>query len=150
MVSASSWNYIRGISNPASYYSIILLSTLGMVLIAYSTDLVMLFIACVLMSITTYALAAYAKKDPISNEAAIKYFMFGALSSALIVLAIGFVYGATGTTNIGESMKVLANTVSQSGPGQLIGGVIPISYLAIGMLIAGFGFQMGLVPFHMW
>ena len=150
MVSVSSWNYIRGISNPASYYSLILLSTIGMVLIAYSTDLVMLFIAWELMSIPTYALAAYAKKDPISNEAAIKYFMFGALSSALIVLAIGFVYGATGTTNIGESMKVLANTVSQSGPGQLIGGVIPISYLAIGMLIAGFGFKMGLVPFHMW
>ena len=77
MVSASSWNYIRGISNSASYYSLILLSTIGMVLIAYSTDLVMLFIAWELMSIPTYALAAYAKKDPISNEAAIKYFMFG-------------------------------------------------------------------------
>jgi len=53
MVSVSSWNYIRGISNPASYYSLILLSTIGMVLIAYSTDLVMLFIAWELMSIPT-------------------------------------------------------------------------------------------------
>src|SRR5574339_1235687 len=109
MVSASSWNYIRGISNPASYYSLILLSCIGMVLIAYSTDLVMLFIAWELMSIPTYALAAYAKKDPISNEAAIKYFLFGALSSTILVLAIGLVYGVTGTTNIGEAIVSMVN-----------------------------------------
>lgn len=150
MVSASSWNYMRGITNPASYYSLILLSTIGMVLIAYSTDFVMLFIAWELMSIPTYALAAYAKKDPISNEAAIKYFMFGALSSSILVLAIGLVYGVTGTTNIGESIMILAETNSQTQPDQLIGGFIPISYLAIGMFVAGFGFKMGLVPFHMW
>ncbi|HSA75247.1 MAG TPA: NADH-quinone oxidoreductase subunit N [Candidatus Nitrosocosmicus sp.] len=150
MVSASSWNYMRGITNTASYYSLILLSTIGMVLIAYSTDFVMLFIAWELMSIPTYALAAYAKKDPISNEAAIKYFMFGALSSSILVLAIGLVYGVTGTTNIGESIMILAETNSQTQPDQLIGGFIPISYLAIGMFVAGFGFKMGLVPFHMW
>lgn len=73
MVTASSWNYMRGITATASYYSLILLSTIGMVLIAYSTDFVTLFIAWELMSIPTYALAAYAKRDPISNEAAIKY-----------------------------------------------------------------------------
>jgi NADH:ubiquinone oxidoreductase subunit 2 (subunit N) len=88
MVSASSWNYMRGISNYSSYYSLILLSTIGMVLIAYSTDFVMLFIAWELMSIPTYALAAFSKRDPISNEAAIKYFMFGAFSSYILVLAI--------------------------------------------------------------
>jgi NADH-quinone oxidoreductase subunit N len=79
-----------------------------MVLIAYSTDLVMLFVSWELMSLPTYALAAFSKRDPISNEAAIKYFMFGALSSGILVLAIGFVYGITGTTNIGESIKALA------------------------------------------
>src|SRR5918999_758497 len=107
MVSASSWNYMQGISNYSSYYSLILLSTIGMILIAYSTDFVMLFISWELMSIPTYALAAFSKKDPISNEAAIKYFMFGALSTSIL-------------------------------------------YLAIGLFIAGFGFKMGLVPFHMW
>ena len=108
MVSASSWNYMKGISNSASYYSLILLSTIGMILIAYSTDFVMLFIAWELMSIPTYALAAFSKKDPISNEAAIKYFMFGAFSSSILVLAIGFVYAVTGTTNIGDSITILA------------------------------------------
>src|SRR5215211_5735106 len=90
MVTVSSWNYMKGRSNPAVYYSLILLSTVGMVLIAYSTDLLMLFVSWELMSLPTYALAAFSKRDPISNEAAIKYFMFGALSSGIIVLAMGF------------------------------------------------------------
>lgn len=150
MVSASSWNFMRGISNSSSYYSLILLSTIGMILIAYSTDFVMLFIAWELMSIPTYALAAFSKKDPISNEAAIKYFMFGAFSSAILVLAIGFVYAVTGTTNIGDSITILAELSALNQTSDKLAGVIPISYLAIGLFVAGFGFKMGLVPFHMW
>src|SRR5512133_309394 len=107
MVTASSWNYMRGRVNPAPYYSLILLSSIGMVLIAYSTDLVMLLVAWELMSIPTYALAAFSKRDPISNEAAIKYFMFGALSAASLVFAIGIVYGITGTTNIGAAIHAM-------------------------------------------
>jgi F420H2 dehydrogenase subunit N len=150
MVSASSWNYIQGISNYSSYYSLILLSTIGMILIAYSTDFVMLFISWELMSIPTYALAAFSKKDPISNEAAIKYFMFGALSTSILVLGIGFVYAVTGTTNIGDSITILAELSALPQNQNSLGGIIPISYLAIGLFIAGFGFKMGLVPFHMW
>jgi proton-translocating NADH-quinone oxidoreductase chain N len=136
MVTASSWNYYKGRSNPAAYYSLILLSSIGMVIIAYSTDLVMLLVAWELMSLPTYA-----QRDPISNEAAIKYFMFGALSSAIIVLAIGLVYGITGTTNIGDSIRALAN---------LDASLVPVGLLAVALFIAGFGFKMGLVPFHMW
>lgn len=141
MVTASSWDYMKGKANPAAYYSLILLSSVGMVLIAYSTDLLMLFVSWELMSLPTYALAAFSKRDPISNEAAIKYFMFGALSSGIIVLAIGFVYGITGTTNIGESITAMAS---------LDPDLIPIGLVAIALFIAGFGFKMGLVPFHMW
>jgi NADH-quinone oxidoreductase subunit N len=141
MVTASSWDYMKGKSNVAAYYSLILLSSIGMVLIAYSTDLVMLFVSWELMSLPTYALAAFSKRDPISNEAAIKYFMFGALSSGILVLAIGFVYGITGTTNIGESVKALV-TLDQN--------LIPVGLFATALFIAGFGFKMGLVPFHMW
>src|SRR5215510_12582476 len=107
MVTASSWSFMKNKSNPAAYYSLILLSSIGMILIAYSTDYVMLLVSWELMSIPTYALAAFSKRDPISNEAAIKYFLFGALSSAIIVLAIGLVYGITGTTNIGEALKAV-------------------------------------------
>ncbi len=141
MITASSWNYMKGRSNPAAYYSLILLSTIGMVLIAYSTDFVMLLIAWELMSLPTYALAGFSKRDPVSNEAAIKYFMFGALSSALIVFAIGLVYGMTGTTNIGDSIKALTN---------LDPSMMPVALLAVVLFVAGFGFKMGLVPFHMW
>jgi proton-translocating NADH-quinone oxidoreductase chain N len=141
VVAASSWTYMKGRANPAAYYSLLLLSSIGMVLIGYSTDLVMLLVAWELMSIPTYALAAFAKRDPISNEAAIKYFMFGALSSAILVFAIGLVYGITGSTNIG----VAVTTFATLGP-----ELIPVGLLAIGLFIAGFGFKMGLVPFHMW
>ena len=88
MTVAGSFNYMRKKSNPAMYFSLILLSSIGMVLIAYSTDLVMLFIAWELMSIPTYILAGFNKKNPISNEAAIKYFLFGAMSSAIIIYGI--------------------------------------------------------------
>jgi len=141
MVTASSWNYMKNKTNPAAYYSLILLSSIGMILIAYSTDLVMLLVAWELMSIPTYALAAFSKRDPISNEAAIKYFLFGALSSAILVVAIGLVYGITGTTNIGEAIISMVN-VQQD--------LVPITLLALALFIAGFGFKMGLVPFHMW
>src|SRR5579885_3871059 len=134
MTTVGSFNYMRGRSNPAVYYSLILLSSIGMVLIAYSTDLVMLLVSWELMSIPTYALAAFAKRDPVSNEAAIKYFMFGALSSALLVFAIGLVYGIAGTTNIGDAIHAMSS---------LKPDLVPIGLLAVGLFIAGFGFKMG-------
>lgn len=141
MVTASSWSYMKGRVNPAAYYSLILLSSIGMILIAYSTDLVMLLVSWELMSIPTYALAAFSKRDPISNEAAIKYFLFGALSSAILVVAIGLVYGITGSTNIGVALLAFVN---------LPQNLVPVGLLAIALFVAGFGFKMGLVPFHMW
>ena len=141
MVTASSWSYMKNKGNHAAYYSLILLSSIGMILIGYSTDFVMLLVSWELMSIPTYALAAFSKKDPVSNEASIKYFLFGALSTSIIILAMGIVYGITGTTNIYDSIVALTNLKSE---------LIPFGLLAVGLFIAGFGFKMGLVPFHMW
>jgi NADH-quinone oxidoreductase subunit N len=141
ITTAGSFNFMRNQSHPPVYYSLILLSTIGMVLVAYSTDLVMLFVAWELMSIPTYVLAGFMKKNPSSNEAALKYFLFGALSSAIIIYGISLVYGLTGTTNIGGVMTGLA---------QVDPSMMPLAILAVGMFIAGFGFKMGLVPFHMW
>ena len=136
-----SFNYMRKNNSPAVYYSLILLSTIGMVLVAYSTDLVMLFVAWELMSIPTYVLAGFMKKSPSSNEAALKYFLFGALSSAIIIYGISLSYGLTGSTNIGEVI---------AGYASLDPSLLPLALLSVGMFIAGFGFKMGLVPFHMW
>lgn len=138
---AGSFNYMRKRSAPAVYYSLILLSAIGMVLVAYSTDLVMLFVAWELMSIPTYVLAGFLKKSPTSNEAALKYFLFGALSSAIIVYGISLAYGLTGSTNIGEVIQ---------GYAALDASLLPLALLSVGMFIAGFGFKMGLVPFHQW
>ena len=141
MTTVGSFNYMRGKAHPAVYFSLILLSTIGMVLIAYSTDLVMLLLAWELMSIPTYVLAGFMKKDPSSNEAALKYFLFGALSSAIIIYGISIAYGLTGSTNI----AAVISGFSKLGP-----DMTPLALLAVGTFIAGFGFKMGLVPFHMW
>lgn len=134
-------SYMRDQRYPAVYYSLILFSAIGMVMVAYSTDLVMLFVAWELMSIPTYVLAGFMKKNPISNEAALKYFLFGAMSSAIIVYGISLAYGLTGSTNIAEVI---------SGMAALDPSMMPLAILAAGLFIAGFGFKMGLVPFHMW
>jgi len=136
-----SFNYMKGKNHPAVYYSLILLASIGMVLIAYATDLVMLIVAWELMSIPTYVLAGYMKKDPSSNEAALKYFLFGALASAIIIYGISIAYGLTGSTNIGEVIN---------GYATLDSNMVPLALLSVGLFIAGFGFKMGLVPFHMW
>ncbi len=136
-----SFNYMRKHNSPAVYYSLILLATIGMVLVAYSTDLVMLFVAWELMSLPTYMLVGFIKKNPSSNEAALKYFLFGALSSAIIVYGISISYGLTGSTNIGEVIQ---------GYSTLDPSLLPLALLSVGMFIAGFGFKMGLVPFHQW
>lgn len=141
MTTVGSFSFMRNQSHHAVYYSLILLSTIGMVLVAYSTDLVMLFVAWELMSIPTYVLVGFMKKNPSSNEAALKYFLFGAVSSAIIIYGISVVYGLSGSTNIGEVVAALA---------EVDPSLTPLALLGVGMLIAGFGFKMGLVPFHMW
>ncbi len=141
MTTVGSFNYMRKHAHSEVYFSLILLSAVGMVLVAYSTDLVMLFVAWELMSIPTYVLAGFMKKDPSSNEAALKYFLFGALASAIIIYGISIAYGLTGSTNIGEVIQ---------GFSTLEADMVPLALLAVGMFIAGFGFKMGLVPFHMW
>ncbi len=141
MTTVGSFSYMRGKAHPAVYYSLILLASVGMVLIAYSTDLVMLLVAWELMSIPTYVLAGFMKKDPTSNEAALKYFLFGALSSAIIIYGISIAYGLTGSTNISH----VITGFSKLGP-----DMMQLALLSVAMFIAGFGFKMGLVPFHMW
>ena len=141
MTTVGSINYMRKHNHHAVYYSLILLSAIGMILVAYSTDLVMLFVAWELMSIPTYVLAGFTKRNPSSNEAALKYFFFGALASAIIIYGISIAYGLTGSTNIGEVIQGFVTLDAE---------LVPLGLLAVGLFIAGFGFKMGLVPFHMW
>lgn len=137
-VAVASFDFIKTASNPI-YYSLLAFTALGMVLLAYSNDLLMLFVAWELMSLPTYALAGFDKKSR-SNEAAVKYAIIGAMSSAIILYAISLTYGLTGSTQIPVVVGFLANPAHQSA----------LAGVAILLFIAGFGFKMSIVPFHMW
>jgi F420H2 dehydrogenase subunit N len=132
---------MKGDSNIAPYFGLLLLSTLGMILLAASMDLILLYVGWELMSVPTYALTAIRKKDPNSNEAAMKFFVLSALSSALIVYAISLIFGVTGST----SLVTIANSLST-----ITTDTRPFALIAIVLFVAGFGVKMAVVPFHMW
>lgn len=135
-VAVASIDFQKGPNNPV-YYSLLAFTALGMVLLAYSQDLLMLFVSWELMSLPTYVLAGFDKKTR-SNEASVKYAIIGAMSSAVILYAISLAYGLTGSTVISQ---VVSGFVSH--PSALAG-------VATLLFVAGFGFKMSIVPFHMW
>jgi F420H2 dehydrogenase subunit N len=140
-VTVASLQYMRDDPNKGPFFGLLLLSTLGMIVLAASMDLILLYVGWELMSIPTYALTAFRKKDPNSNEAAMKFFVLSALSSALIVYAISLVFGVTGSTGL----SAIATSLSTSGS-----DIRPFGVLAIVLFIVGFGVKMAVVPFHMW
>lgn len=141
LIAVASVYYMRENRNLDTYYSLLLLATFGMILISFSVDLVALFLAWELMNIPTYVLTGIQKEDPVSNEAALKFFILSALSSALIVYAISLTFGITGSTNI----YAVANGLSSVLP-----KLNPLALLAMVLFIAGFGMKVAAVPFHMW
>lgn len=134
--------YFKNNRNQDEYYALILLSTVGMMVVASANDLIALFVGFELASMSTYVLAGFEKKNPASLEAALKYFIIGSLSSALMLFGMSLVYGITGTTNI-PSIIEFFNVTHLSAESS-------IAVLAMIFLVAGFGFKMALVPFHMW
>jgi NADH-quinone oxidoreductase subunit N len=141
-VAVASFEYQRGSSNPI-YYSLLAFTALGMVLLAYSQDLLMLFVAWELMSLPTYVLAGFDKKLR-SNEAAVKYAIIGAMSSAIILYAISLAYGLTGSTQISVVVKGFYGLLSAQSHSSALASVAAL------LFVAGFGFKMSIVPFHMW
>ena len=141
LISIASIYYMRENKNLDTYYGLLLMATFGMILISFSVDLIALFLAWELMNIPTYVLTGINKEDPISNEAALKFFILSALSSALIVYAISLIFGITGTTNM--------YAVAQ-GLGAVLPRLDPLALLAMVLFIAGFGMKVAAVPFHMW
>jgi NADH-quinone oxidoreductase subunit N len=140
-ISIASYRDMLDNPNQEIYYTLLPLSTLGMILVAFSVDLVVLYLAWELMSIPTYVLVSIRKDDPLANEAAVKYFIFGAIASAILLFAISFIYGITGTTRI----FLIADYLSSMEP-----SLDPFALLSVIMFIAGFGIKIAAVPFHMW
>ncbi len=125
--------------NAPLYYSLLSFTAMGMLFLSYAADLLMLFIAWELMSLPTYALAGFEKRRTQSNEAAAKYAIIGALSSAIILYAISLTYGFAGTTQIALAVRAIASQPFN-----------PLASTAILLFVVGFGFKMSIVPFHMW
>jgi len=140
LVILASIRYIEDERHKAEYYSLILLATVGMMLVAASTDLFVLYIGIEITSLSSYALVAFRKKDIKGAEAATKYFIFGGISSAFTLFGISLVYGLTGTTSFQE-VGVLVGTLD---------GYREMLWLALVMVMVGFGFKVAMVPFHSW
>ncbi len=123
------------------YYALALISGSGAMLMASANDLVLIFLALEVLSIPLYVMAGFDRRRQTSQEAAIKYFVLGAFSSAVFVYGIALVYGATGSTNLPEIGAFLAHNVITAN-GVLLAG--------IALLLVGFSFKVAAVPFHMW
>jgi NADH-quinone oxidoreductase subunit N len=137
---ALAYGYVKrmGIER-GEYYTLLLFSVVGMMLMAQATDLIIVFLALELLSIPLYVLAAFTRDKTESEEAGLKYFLLGAFSSGFLVYGIALIFGATHTTNIFAIV-----TAASSSTGSLL--------LTIGaaLLLIGFGFKVAAVPFHMW
>ncbi|MGB8216901.1 MAG: NADH-quinone oxidoreductase subunit N [Candidatus Methanoperedens sp.] len=142
IVVIASIEYFRDNRSQDEYYALLLLATVGMMVVASANDLVALFVGFELASMSTYVLAGFEKKNPSSLEAALKYFIIGSLSSALMLFGMSLVYGITGTTNIPAIIDFFKSNPTAA--------TSSLDVVAMIFLVAGFGFKMALVPFHMW
>ncbi|MGB2581667.1 MAG: NADH-quinone oxidoreductase subunit N, partial [Thermoplasmata archaeon] len=144
IVVLSSPESIRQERNHGEYYALILLAVIGMTVVAMSTDLILLFVGLEVAGIASFALSGFSKREKRSAEAATKYFIVGGFSSALTLFAISLFYGVSGTTAIadmGPAMEAMFSSFD---------GMASVGTLATVMILAGLGFKVAIVPFHMW
>ncbi|ODS40650.1 hypothetical protein BEH94_00385 [Candidatus Altiarchaeales archaeon WOR_SM1_SCG] len=120
----------------SEYYSLILFITLGMCVVASARELILLFVGIELAGISSFVLAGYTKEDRRSSEAAIKYLVVAAVSSAIILFGMSIIYGVSGSTNY----TGIAGSIGSS----------PAALLGLVLIISGIGYKITAVPFHMW
>ncbi len=123
------------------YYALLLFATAGMMVLSSGLDLVTLFLGIEVLSISLYILAGYRRDSDASNEAAMKYFLLGAFSSAILLYGIALTYGALGTTNLVKIAEMLTNA------GPLPEGLL---YAGLALILVGLAFKVAAAPFHMW
>lgn len=129
-----------------TFYALLVFTTIGTLLLIFSANLLMMFVAWEMMSIPSYVLTGFKKKDPASNEAAVKYFVISAFSSAVLLYGISLIYLLTGNLSIYQIVRLLPNGMTASG----MTNFQPIGLLALTFFVAGFGIKLAAVPFHMW
>ncbi len=120
-------------------FALLLFAAIGMMLVVGTEELLVMFLALELTSISLYVLVGFTKSDIRSAEAALKYFLFGSVSAAFLLFGLSLIYGVSGSTELSEIAKVLQG-----------GEMEPILTVGIAMTLAGFGFKVSAVPFHLW
>ena len=138
---ALAYGYVKrmGIER-GEYYTLMLFSVTGMMLMAQAADLIVVFLALELLSIPLYVLAAFARPNVESEEAGLKYFLLGAFATGFIVYGTALVFGAAGTTSIFE---IIQNAATPNTSGLLLS-------IGAALILVGLGFKVAVVPFHMW
>lgn len=136
-----SFDYFRGTSiHRGEYYALLVFATLAVTTLAASTDLVMIYLSLEFLSLASYILTGYLKRDPKSNEAALKYFLYGSIAAAVMIYGMSMLYGLTGSTNIYTISHALTAHPANR----------PLMFLSTLLVLAGFGFKVSMVPFHQW
>ena len=137
----SSADYVRKyLSHPGEFYGIVLFSVLAMNVMAASQELLTAYIALELMSFSFYIMVSYARFNPKSNEAGIKYVLIGAFSSAILLFGISMLYSSIRVTHFSDISAALANGSDLS----------PALWVGLALILVGLGFKVAAVPFHMW
>jgi len=121
------------------YYALILFGTVGMCLMSSAIELVLIFIALEISSISTYVLAGFRRRDAASSESSLKYFLLGSFATAFFLYGVALMFGATGSTNIDAITQVLRS-----------GNVPVLAYVATALMFVGLGFKVASAPFHVW
>ena len=128
------------LQHPGEFYGLLLFSVLGMNVMAESRELLTAYISLELLSFSLYVMVAYARESPRSNEAALKYIIVGAFSTAILLYGISMVYSTLGATKFVDISQALAS----------IGEVSPSLWVGLALILVGIGFKVAAVPFHMW
>src|SRR6266545_2524205 len=122
------------------YYALILMGAAGACLMSSAIELVLVFIALEISSISSYVLAGFRLKSAESAESSLKYFLLGSFATGFFLYGVALLYGATGSTNVFEIAKVLGSATR----------IEPLAYLAVALIFVGLGFKVAAAPFHVW
>ena len=131
---------VRHIDRP-EFYALLLVSTMGMMVMANTNDLVVMFLGLEIMSVPLYVMAGFNRRSLESNEAGIKYFIMGAFATGFLLMGIAFVYGAAETTDLNRIITDYSYIVDRAGT---------YLYAGAALILVGFGFKVAAVPFHSW
>ncbi|MBC8083859.1 MAG: NADH-quinone oxidoreductase subunit N [Hymenobacter sp.] len=135
--------YVRdGQPNLAEYYSLLLFSLVGAIMMVAYNHLLMLFLGIEILSVAMYVLAGAEKNNLRSNEAALKYFLMGAFATGILLFGMALVYGATGTFELEDIRFAVQNPINES--------LQPMLYIGMLLMLIGIGFKVSAAPFHFW